>query len=196
GNIFLDANRSADIPEDENCSLFITGLSSNANVHTLLEGVRDIGRVFAVHINTPDPWRGHLTCASKISFFDRPSAYRFFRRFSTHGFPIPAHPGFLGTVVWNRVRTPTIDKPAFHTRVLLISGPTRIVNSVALDPFFRSKRVFEVDEVIDHGSQGAWALVEFRFGSYRSQAEAAKMALERELPEQVRVELGRDPCDL
>ena len=42
---------------------------------------------------------------------------------------------------------------------------------------------------------GRFATVEYRFGSYRCQAEAAKIALGRERPPEVRrVEFGEDPC--
>ncbi|KAB5532567.1 hypothetical protein GE09DRAFT_1227751 [Coniochaeta sp. 2T2.1] len=196
GNIFVEANRSADIPEYQNCNLFITGLSPAVTVTTLLRAVRNIGRVYAVHINAPEPWRGHLTCAAKISFFDRGSAERFYHRFARSGLQLPDHPGFNATVVWNRVRTAAVPKPADHTRVLMIGGPPNIVNPVALYEFFTSKFVFDIDEVFDHGFDGSWRLVEYRFGSYRCQAETGKMALERELWNQVTVRFGPDPCDV
>ncbi|KAB5523889.1 hypothetical protein GE09DRAFT_1194840 [Coniochaeta sp. 2T2.1] len=196
GNIFVEANRSADIPEWLNCNLFITGLDPTVTVTTLLRGVRNIGRVYAVHINAPEPWRGHLTCAAKISFFDRTSAERFYYRFARTGLQLPDHPGFRATVVWNRVRTAAVPKPTDHTRVLMIAGPPNIVNPAALYDFFTSKFVFDIDEVFDRGFDGSWQLLEYRFGSYRCQAETGKMALERELWNQVTVRFGPDPCDV
>jgi len=53
GNYNLEINRPANIPEDQNCSVFITSLPADITVHRLLVAIRDIGRVWATVINPP-----------------------------------------------------------------------------------------------------------------------------------------------
>jgi hypothetical protein len=197
GNIHLDRNRSADIPATENCSLFIIGLPPSVTVTSLLATIRDCGRVYATHVNPPEPGKGHVTCAAKVIFFDRASAERFHDRHALGGLRVAGEPGYAARVVWNRIRTAASTSPRHHSRVLLIAGPEGLVNRGFLMGYFSSKLDYDVDEVLERGSNGGRALIEFRFGSYRCQAESAKMAISRELGESgVQVWFGVDPCDV
>jgi hypothetical protein len=55
--------------------------------------------------------------------------------------------------------------------------------------------VFEIDAVREIRRVGDMMLLEYRFGSYRCQAESARMALLREQPVGLGiVEWGEDPC--
>ncbi|KAK1755883.1 hypothetical protein QBC47DRAFT_413616 [Echria macrotheca] len=239
GNPFLSRNQSAPIPPEKNCSLFITGLAPDLTTHALLASIRGAGRIYATHINGPEPDRGHDTCAAKVVFFERAAAERFYERHRLTGFVVVpeagTRPGYVGRVVWNRIRSAETDAGGRKSRVLLISGPPAFVNREALTLYFASKIQFQVDEVrtlrhaaavaaargvsvvvpsVSGGSGGNTivtegsgqqhgllpledrALVEYRFGSYRCQAEAARMALSREFKELgVYCEFGHDPCD-
>jgi hypothetical protein len=73
-----------------------------------------------------------------------------------------------------------MDVGGHRSRVLLISGPPTIANEEFLRAYLDTKLLYQVDEVITHGGEGGRVLVEFRFGSFRCQAEAARMALMRE----------------
>ncbi|KAK0745013.1 hypothetical protein B0T21DRAFT_326029 [Apiosordaria backusii] len=195
GNPDLDRNRSATIPEDQNCSLFLVGLPPNITTHELLEGVRDIGRVYATHINPPEPDKGHELSAAKLVFFERKAAERFHHLATTTGFRLPSYPSLQHhiRVTWNRIRSAEADATGQKSRVLLISGPPSIVNEEHLCAYFDKKLIYQVDEIILKGDR---ALIEFRFGSYRCQSEAARMALVREFREYgVLCEFGKDPCD-
>ncbi|KAK0715293.1 hypothetical protein B0H67DRAFT_665333 [Lasiosphaeris hirsuta] len=183
GNPDLDRNRSAAIPPDANCSLFITGLAPTLTTRELLAGIRDAGRIYATHINAPEPDRGHNTCAAKVVFFERGAAERFYHRFAATGFAVRGHPMHVGRVVWNRIRSAELDVGGRKSRVLLISGPPGIVNERALRAYFSSKIQYQVDEVRAWATSEDRALIEFRFGSYRCQAESARMALAREFKE-------------
>lgn len=187
GNPDLERNRSALIPEEENCSVFITGLSPDLTTHLLLASIRNMGRIYATHINGPEPSRGHQTCAAKVVFFERVAAKRFFDRYQSTGFVVAGRPFYVGHVVWNRIRSGEVDVGGRKSRVLIISGPRSLVNERSLFSYFASKIEFQVDEVITAAVSAAAAmgteeraLVEFRFGSYRCQAESARMALSRE----------------
>ena len=196
GNINLARNRSAAIPSTENCSLFVTGLPPTITVRQLLAAVRDTGRVYATHLNEPEPDKGHPTCAAKLVFFERRAAERFYDRHLLAGLRVEEYPGYVGKVVWNRVKTAAPDLPRHYTRVLMISGPAALVNPEFLTSYFTSKLEFEVDEIFDRAAMGDRRLVEYRFGSFRCQAEAAKMAVSREMGDLgVQVWFGADPCD-
>lgn len=201
GNTSLTRNKSADIPDHENCSLFLLGLPAKVTTHELLASIRDVGRIWAMHINPPELGKGHLTAAAKVIFFTRAAAERFWDRFAPTGFAVAAHPGCPpARVLWNRIKTgaQTGQGAGIKSRVLLIRGPDSFVNPDALSAYFDTKFKYQVDEIIsllwDRGSRVR--LVEYRFGSYRCQAEAAKMALSREFDAEVRVWYGTDPCDV
>lgn len=128
---------------------------------------------------------------------------RFYDRFHDTGFTIPDHPTYTGRVVWNRIRSAEVDPKGRKSRVLLISGPSALVNEFALRSYFSGKIQFQVESVqtlnqTTHPANAASsfgeipavvaaesqrALIEFRFGSYRCQAESARMALTREFKE-------------
>jgi hypothetical protein len=196
GNIGLPRNRSADIPAHLNCSLFILNLHADITTHELLANIRDAGRIYATHINAPEPDKGHGTCAAKVIFFERVSAERFYNRCQTTGFLIAGRPN-AGRVIWNRIRTAEHSGPRHQSRVLQIAGPPHIVNEKFLTAYFQTKLDFQIDEVMDVGGTPERRVVEYRFGSFRCQAEAAKMALAREWSEHdVKVWFGPDPCDV
>ena len=197
GNINLDRNRSANIPNSLNCSLFIVGLPPKLTAPELLRSIRDAGRVYATHINGPDPANGHFTSAAKVIFFERDAAARFYDRCqAVGGLSIPGHPE-VGRVLWNRIRTGEQAGHRSRTRVLIVAGDPGVVNEAFLTAYFRSKLNFQIDEVIDHGGGPAGrAIVEYRFGSYRCQAESARMSLGYEFASaRVQVWFGPDPCD-
>lgn len=200
GDIFLPANQSENISNDRNCSLFIVNLPPNLTTHELLAAIHKMGpsgRIFAIHINEPEPQLNHPGCAAKVVFFKRDVAHKFFNLCELGGFQVD---GYNARVMWNRIKTS--EKPHLAhsdaSRVLLIGGPPNEVNSDALTKFFSQKLEFQTDLIITHnrGSLGKQdAVIEFRFGSFRCQAQAAKMALAREKPF-IRCFFGRDPLEL
>ncbi len=112
------------------------------------------------------------------------------------GFATPRNPHLRARVTWNRVRSAEVDRGGRRSRVLLISGPADAVEPRRLCAYLDTKMVYQLDEVLQHHhhhqhgyassemeSDGGRALLEFRFGSFRCQAEAARMALMREFRE-------------
>lgn len=206
GDILLRNNQSEDIADDQNCSLFIVNLPPRLTTHELLAAIHRLGptgRVYATHINGPEPARGHPGCAAKVVFFRRDVAHAFYDRCAAlgqgqggPGFPVGGH---MARVMWNRIRTSErahlSDSNA--SRVLLVAGPAGLVNERALADFFGSKLQFQTDKVLTHvegGPKGEPAVVEFRFGSFRCQSQAAKLAIQRELPH-VNCFFGVDPLE-
>lgn len=199
GDIFLPANQSENIPQEWNCSLFIVNLPPNVTTHELIAAIHrlgPLGRIFAIHINAPEPQRNHHGCAAKVVFFRRSVAFQFFGLCELNGFLVK---GFAARVMWNRIKTS--EKPHLAgsdaSRVLLIGGPPSEVNAEALTHFFQQKLQFQIDSIITHvgGVPGKEdAVVEYRFGSFRCQSQAAKMALAREKP-YIRCFFAKDPLE-
>lgn len=196
GDPRLERNRSADVPNELNCSLFLVNLPPNLTTHRLITAVHAMGptgRIYATHINAPEPDRQHFGCAAKVIFFERKAAHDFFSLCEEHGLVID---GFSARVMWNRIKTAQQAHSRTTTRVLLIGGNRQFVNPSALTEYFKTKLQFQIDCIIPHtdGMDGKNAVVEYRFGSFRCQAEAAKMALVRE-HQDVKCFFHPDPCD-
>lgn len=196
GDPHLERNRSANVPNDLNCSLFLVNMPPDLTTTRLIAAVHAMGptgRIYATHINAPEPDRQHYGCAAKVIFFERQAAQAFFSLCEQRGFAVD---GCAARVMWNRIKTAEQAHPRVTTRVLLIGGPRDFVNPEALTGYFRTKLQFQVDRIIPHtdGLDGENAVVEYRFGSFRCQAEAAKMALMRE-HQDVRCFFHPDPCD-
>lgn len=205
GDVALPNNQSENIPNELNCSLFIVNLPPTLTTHELLAAIHKLGpsgRIYAVHINGPEPARGHPGCAAKVVFFKREIAHAFYakcaRMWDNGGPALPVN-DYMARVMWNRIKT----SEKLHlsesnaSRVLLIAGPSQFVNSRCLTAFFNTKLQFQVDRIVTHvkGSpSGEDAVVEYRFGSFRCQAQAAKMALDREMPH-IRCFFGVDPLE-
>ncbi|TLD25004.1 hypothetical protein PspLS_05904 [Pyricularia sp. CBS 133598] len=218
GDTSLANNRSANIPESESCSLFILGLPPTLTTTQLLGAIRNTGRVWASHINLPEPSRGHTTCAAKVIFFERAAAQRFYAAHQPQngGFVTDPFSGLPpARVLWNRIRSAEVGPSSAtggggggggpgsggnKSRVLLIYGPRRLVNEPSLTAYFASKMEFQIDRAfelascVDPATGQVMVLFEYRFGSFRCQAEAAKMSLSREFKDEIKVWYGDDPC--
>ncbi|KAK3953418.1 hypothetical protein QBC32DRAFT_312940 [Pseudoneurospora amorphoporcata] len=154
GDYTNENNKSADIPDELNCSLYITGLPLDVTVRDIFYDIRDIGKVYSLHIS---PRRdGHSKTAAAIVFFTRIAAERFFNRFATRHNPTVrwggavAKPGrILGrlpvNVVWNQVKVPPCTDRQHVTRVLQVEGPSDIVNEEFLLAYFRTKCRFDME---------------------------------------------------
>jgi hypothetical protein len=197
GNYRLARNRPANIPQEENCSVYITGLAPDITTNQLLGEIRNTGRVWASVISPPT--RNHGTAAAKITFFTPVAAQIFLAR--ANG---PVQPGFFVggvrmTVRPDRNRVAEAPEPEDHTRCISIAGPVEIVTVPFLMEHFSRDFVFEVDEIIPLVMGQSINILEWRFGSYRCQAQWAWRNL-REDPffqsRGVRVQFESDPCDL
>jgi hypothetical protein len=96
GNPDVASNRSTDIPEEQDCSVWITGLPPKSTENQLLGAIRDIGRVWQTHIVPPSGH--HATAAAKVTFFTAAAAQRMIARYSGGNFV----EGYIASVVYNR----------------------------------------------------------------------------------------------
>ncbi|KAK7402998.1 hypothetical protein QQX98_011239 [Neonectria punicea] len=183
----------ADLKPEENCSLWLTNLPPDVTYHELLTPIRSIGRIRASFINAPD-YLQHNTAAGKVVFFSPGPAQNFLTWSLINGLTIRGH---QIRVTHNRIKAKEEAIVADESRVLIITGHADFVNEKSLRDFFTARFIFQTDEVTTLIKAGDRAVVEYKFGSYRCQAQMGKMALEKDRPEELeKVEFGKDPCEV
>ncbi|KAF5628775.1 uncharacterized protein FTJAE_8725 [Fusarium tjaetaba] len=183
---------------DQNCALWLTNLPPDVTHHELLGQIRNVGRIWCSVINEPD-WERHQTAAAKVVFFTPGPAQLLLSKSLTRGISVR---GFPVRVTHNRVKYGEQGVLGPASRVLIITGKSTFVNPSSLTKFFEERFVFEVDEITElivqgDASKGGRSVVEYRFGSFRCQAQMGKMALEKDRPQGFeKVEFGEDPCEV
>jgi hypothetical protein len=194
-------NASKRLPDELNCVFFLKNLPPDVTHREILAAIRKMGRVFALFINRPEASQPahHKTCAAKLQFFDLDAAQRFWnatraRQLYVRDYPI--------TVLHNRNSEGQSGLAPHITRCIRIIGPAsslgfEIINAEWLIQYFQTKCHFDIDRVEEMISEDGRPVVEFHFGSYRSQAASAFDAIRRELwRADVQVEFVTDPCSL
>ncbi|KUI71976.1 hypothetical protein VM1G_07759 [Cytospora mali] len=192
-------NRSADIPDTENCSLFVTNLPPKCTYKDLLGAIarHRPGRVYSSFISPPDTntdpsLPSHRTCAAKVIFYTPAETQRFISVVDAGFLNIQ---GYVARVRHNRCKTPAQPSILSQTsRCLVISGPQAIVDEVKLRALFDKHFRYETEEVILRQEGDGLRWLEWRFASYRAQAGSAIKLLPAEYGSTVTVKYARDPC--
>ncbi|KAF4343899.1 hypothetical protein FBEOM_2134 [Fusarium beomiforme] len=183
---------------EQNCALWLTNLPPNVTHHQLLSQIRNVGRIWCTVINEPDYDR-HDTAAAKVVFFTPGPAQLLLSKSLTQGLNVCGYPV---RVTHNRIKYGKQPVMGAASRVLIITGKTTFVNPKSLTEFFKARFAFEVDEITElivqgDAAKGGRSVVEYRFGSFRCQAQMGKMALEKDRPQGFeKVEFGEDPCEV
>lgn len=196
GDYRLARNRPANIPPEQNCSVWVTGLPPNITVHELLRAIRDTGRVWATVIQPPSV--PHGTSAAKITFFTAVAAQIFLSRANGPGQPGLLIDGYRACVRPDRNRVAEAQEPTECTRVISVAGPKEIVTEEYLREYFSARFVYETDEVVTLVQGKVINVLEWYFGSYRCQAQWAWRNIREDAflrNQGVRVKYERDPCD-
>lgn len=186
-------NASAEhLPNAENCALWLTNLPPAVTYPELLSSVNGIGRIWCTFINKPDNERHH-TAAAKIVFFTPDAAQRLIMYAKATNMKIG---GLSVKMTHNRIKYERHMLETKASRVLIITGKSVFVNEQTLTQYFALRFVFQVDRVKTLIEAEDRSVLEYRFGSYRCQAQMGKMALERDRPMGFeKVEFGLDPCE-
>ncbi|KAI0852334.1 hypothetical protein F5Y00DRAFT_258741 [Daldinia vernicosa] len=195
GNSSLPHNMSADVPEDENCRLWITGLPPKCTISDVLGAIRGIGRVYSLHINPPvhNEKTGKLfpTSAASLTFFTANASNRFLLLQSQHPFSVK---GWRTKVGRHRIRA----KPflIYHlSRVLVIKGSPKIVTPENLTRIFIERWGVRFDtDFIDYRPGEQSSEIIWGFGSFRGQAHSVYINITDQLSGVVTVSYGQDPC--
>ncbi|CAJ0550320.1 Ff.00g102500.m01.CDS01 [Fusarium sp. VM40] len=191
-------NASAmNLSPEENCALWLTNLPPDVTHRQLLSQIRNVGRIWCTVINEPD-YERHDTAAAKVVFFTPGPAQILLSKSLTQGLQVGSH---AVRVTHNRVKYGEQPVVGAASRVLIITGKSSFVNAESLTKFFKERFVFEIDEIttliIRGEAKSGRSVIEYRFGSFRCQAQMGKMALEKDRPDGFeKVEFGEDPCEV
>ncbi|KAM0343403.1 hypothetical protein ACHAPU_008584 [Fusarium lateritium] len=192
-------NASAmNLAPEENCALWLTNLPPDVTHRQLLAQIRNVGRIWCTVINEPD-YERHDTAAAKVVFFTPVPAQLLLSKSLTQGLEVG---GYAVRVTHNRVKYGEQPIVGAASRVLIITGKSSFVNAESLTKFFNERFVFEIDEITSlivrgEAESGGRSVIEYRFGSFRCQAQMGKMALEKDRPQGFeKVEFGEDPCEV
>ncbi|KAI0113944.1 hypothetical protein GGR51DRAFT_578207 [Nemania sp. FL0031] len=205
GNLALRRNVPAEITDEENCRLRITGLPRDCTVHQLLGSIRDIGPVFASHIIHPSSspplqldsatdlsiWE---TAAASLTFWSAPAANEFLRRHDARPFTVENH---QTRVIRHRIRTESVDVNG-QSRVLRIVGDPSVVNPDHLERVFSYdwQIVYDTDYVQFNRNFGGGYSNEviWAFGSFRAQAHTVHKNINRCFAGRAQAVYMADPC--
>ncbi|KAI9836788.1 MAG: hypothetical protein M1819_000953 [Sarea resinae] len=179
-----------EIPNGENCSLWLTGLPGNVTL-TDLFSVLCGGKVAAAKITGPEASFSH-TAAAKVTFSARSEAEAMLLRARYR--PIK----LLGkkiSVVWNRNKRRPLDQVTARriSRVLVVSGSRTALDEGYFLELFASRMVFQVDRVVRLAEPNGDEQLCFLF-AYIKQAAWAKTILDANLATMVKCYYGEDPC--
>ncbi|RYP63400.1 hypothetical protein DL771_009298 [Monosporascus sp. 5C6A] len=186
-----------DLPDHMNTAVWITGLPSDCTHQDVLAQLRGIGKVYSLHINKPidgpDPTRPlKPNCAASLAFFTSEAAQTFLQRCRLTPFRVKGRRAFV---------RPNLNKvPPYYdygvSRVLIIQGLREYVTVEWLNWYLREvvEMFWDTDRTFLQ-EIGAENRLEWRFGSWKSQAEAAHRAIYNKLGEWMTVSYGRDPCE-
>ncbi|KAK8017319.1 hypothetical protein PG993_013645 [Apiospora rasikravindrae] len=188
GNRQAPSNLSADIPEEQNCSMFIRNLPPWLTYAQLFAAFRGVGRFASVHINHPT--EEHATSAAK----NRASAAELMRRIENREVVID---GYKANAAWDRIRVPA--KPHVGgSRAIRVTGHPFVVNTEHLLSYFNAHFFFELEGMTLVHRGYATATVEIQFASFTNQAENAFRLIRKDgefSGDKVSVNYIRDPCE-
>ncbi|KAK7750576.1 hypothetical protein SLS62_007423 [Diatrype stigma] len=179
------------ISQDENTSLWITGLPAATTYHNLLASIRKIGAIKSTFINEPNK-KYPTSCAAKVVFFEHEAAQKLYDNAQQGTFLVL---GVQPVVKWNSFGVKN-DPPNGRSRVLRIEGPIEVMYQAWFARVWRSTGMYwRIDDVLEigpirHGVGVVW----YAFGSWASQAGKAKKILQDEFPGVFKVEYKDDPC--
>lgn len=181
--------------ELQNRILSIEGMSPRFSYHSILQKIRQVGKIFSVHLIRPSIL-GKDTTLANVVMWDWPSTRRLIMQvedgiLNRDGFEPEAK------LISNWFKMP-VHPSSHHSRVLLVQGDPTYVTQGSIVGFLRETLEFELDEVIVTRPHPDVAGLEIRFVSYQSQAELAyeKLNANRHKLGVHVAEFGRDPCDL
>lgn len=185
-------------PSATNAALWIKNLPPGCTVRQLIRAITSVGptgRILFSKIIPPD--RPDHQWAAKVVFATREEAQRLLSLAQRDRFFVGGRRVWAD---WNWVFSSSFLALEPITRVLIIEGPTKIVNIYNLDRVFREQlKKFDTEEVTfrdlpARGDGVRRGSVTWRFGSWYDQAEAAVQQLGSRYPGVVEVRYGLDPC--
>ncbi|KAI1079231.1 hypothetical protein F5B20DRAFT_590926 [Whalleya microplaca] len=184
----------------ENCCVFVAGLPKWCSARDLVQQIRGCGNVYEINIKPAN--EQHRSTAAQVIFWEASGATRLIEKCSSGSIVIASH---QARALRSMIRVAPRG-PSRATRVLIIKGPSVVVNRPFLESFVFTRFDYSLEEVVQHTGATAQYL-EYRFVSFRGQAERAMTAIQswkarrnlmttrgRGIWEQVEAYWGQDPC--
>lgn len=103
--------------------------------------------------------------------------------------------GYRVRVTWNRILVAEYPGPVYLSRTLVIEGGKDVVDIHKIGEFLKRNLTFETQDVRVVDESVTQRKIEWVFGSYRAQAQVAKMALKSQW-EELSIRFGADPVDV
>ncbi|RYP64778.1 hypothetical protein DL771_008632 [Monosporascus sp. 5C6A] len=167
------------------------GISKNYQGNPWVEGNRSADIADDKNVSFP-PADGHLTCCAKVALYTREAAAKLHDQISAGEIVIRGH---RLRCRWNRVKVAPRGEQ-WHSRILLIVGPETEVSRECVDKCFVQNFVYNMDEIINHGTVNGLGRLEYRFASYPCQAQFAYQAIRSNFSKETYVQYGYfDPCE-
>ncbi|KAI0424684.1 hypothetical protein F5Y09DRAFT_347457 [Xylaria sp. FL1042] len=217
GDLTNPRNKSANIPDSENCGTWWTNLPPNCTYQMLFDSMRNVGAISHAVINPPVGVHG--TSAAKVEFFERASVDRLMAQAQSGH--IRGHirvGGRIPHITLNRIRVAehsrvVSDYDGYNgcgSRVLQVYGDPQIVRQDILEALLSGRQnrvIYGLERGRTFKRPDGLQCVEFRFASYVVQAVRARDIF---LAQKVRVDLpeeekalwqgiycmyGVDPCE-
>ncbi|KAI8964324.1 hypothetical protein F5Y11DRAFT_316731 [Daldinia sp. FL1419] len=186
----INRNKSEDIPESENCAVWMDQLPAGIDYPTLLSQLRGTGKIYAIFISPPEENR-HPGCAAKVVFWRRGGVQRILQKSRDgkikFGDQVP-------TVRMNRIKR-SAQPISNRSRVIVMRGPSAIVNLNDILLFLNQRCYFDLESVEVYQINTILSAMRWTFASFRNQAETAMDKLEKELGGEIECFWGEDPCD-
>ncbi|KAI0531904.1 hypothetical protein GGR58DRAFT_523854 [Xylaria digitata] len=184
GDLSNPRNKSADIPDSENCATWWTNLPPDCTYKILFDSMRNVGAVSHSVINPPVGVHG--TSAAKVEFFDRASVDRLMAQ-SKSGH-IRGHirvGGRIPHITLNRIKVAAhsnavpIDQGngGRGSRVIQVIGDPQIISQSNLEALLanpQNRIVYGLEYARTFSQLDGSHCVEFRFASYIVQAARAR----------------------
>lgn len=183
--------QATDLPDTENCALWLTNLPANITAAAMLRTIRT-GAVFALHINPPK--EEHSLSAAKLVFMEPSAAAEYLRITKDQGI------FFGGLRLWATYNKHGYRKIAAdgRSRVLQIKGPSKYMNRGFWEAYLGKCFKYQLGAVrklkaADEGQE----VIEFQFARLDGQSECGYHAITKEPKFRgiFSVRYGADPCD-
>lgn len=183
------------VSEDVNCCVYIERLHPETTYADLFEVL--IGKIYKTHITPPNG--RYNTAAAKVGFFWREDALNFFNQVRSGQLYIKKCQVPICKWNWDGYNEAGLKhNPAFHSRVLIIKGPYKMMSLDLFEEKFKNLIHYDLEAKFETPcSDSDKVKYEFRFGSVPSQSEAAMMIMQREPEWQgiYQASFGPDPCE-
>lgn len=180
-------------PLYNNAALWLNNLPPDCTVRQLIRAIISVGPTGRIlFCKIVRPYLPRHNWAAKVVFATRLEARRLLAVSRSGLFLVQGHRIYVD---WHRVLSTSFDAIEPITRVLIIEGPSHIVNRPVLQAYFkRTLSRLDTEEVIEMEKPDGCASIVWRFGSWFGQAQTAAAALEEDYTNLVDVRYGLDPC--